>query len=98
MYQFIAIVTLPDVLEDDFNNLMPEQRLYIDELMHNGVVTGYSLSLDRSMLWVTLATSSKKKAQKALDGFPIREYIQYELVELMFHNSASFMFPALSLN
>lgn len=98
MAQFMAQITLPEYMEDEFMALIPEQRAYVDQLMNEGIITGYSLSMDRSMLWVTFNSKNEKAVTKILSSFPIADYIQYEVVELAFHNSATLYFPTLSLN
>lgn len=91
-------ITLPEYLDEDFIALIPEQRSHIDSLLSKGVVTTYSLSLDRTKLWVTLNAKNSKNVEEILRSFPIADYISYEITELLFHNSASFFFPTMSLN
>lgn len=98
MLQYMININLPEILEEDFIALIPEQRAHIDTLMSEGIVTSYSLSLDRSQLWVTMVGDSEKRVEKVLRSFPIADYIGYEIIQLAFHNSASVFFPSLSLN
>jgi muconolactone delta-isomerase len=91
-------ITLPEYLDEDFIALIPEQRNHIDLLMSKAVVTSYSLSVDRSKLWVTMNAKNGKNVEEILHSFPIADYITYEITELFFHNSSSFLFPTMSLN
>jgi hypothetical protein len=98
MPQYIVNITLPEYLDEDFVALIPEQRLQVDILMNKGIISSYSLSADRSKLWVTLNAKNERDVERILRGFPIADYISYEIVELAFHNSASVFFPTMSLN
>jgi hypothetical protein len=47
MNQFMADITLPVQFDQEFVSLIPRQQAHINDLMDQGTVTGYSLSLDR---------------------------------------------------
>ena len=98
MSQFMAQITLPEFLDEDFMALIPEHRAYVDQLMNDGIITSYSLALDRSTVWITFNSKSEKAVVKIINSFPISDFIQYDILELAFHNSATVFFPSLSLN
>jgi muconolactone delta-isomerase len=97
MEQFLVEIFLPDFTEEFFE-LVPAQRDYIDKCMSQGSVRSYSLSSDRSKLWVIFTTSSEAEMTKILKRFPIIKWINYKAYPLMFHNSMELMLPAMSLN
>ncbi|MFN0049284.1 MAG: hypothetical protein ACKVOU_09190 [Cytophagales bacterium] len=94
----MAQITLPAFLEEDFLALIPEHRVYIDQLMNDGIITSYSLALDRSTVWITFNSKSEKAVNKIINSFPISHFIEFDVLELAFHNSATVFFPSLSLN
>ena len=98
MGQYLVQITLPEYLDEEFLALIPEQRAYADTLMGQGIIASYSLAMDRSTLWVVFNSTNEKNVVSAIDNFPIADYIDYEVVELAFHNSSSVVFPNLSLN
>lgn len=98
MSQFMAQITLPEFLDEDFMALIPEHRAYVDQLMSDGVITSYSLALDRSTVWITFNSKSEKAVIKVIHSFPISDFIEFDILELAFHNSATVFFPTLSLN
>lgn len=98
MAQYIAQISLPSFFNEEFVSLIPEQRAYVDSLMLEGVISGYSLSLDRTLLWVTFTAKSESEVRKTIRTFPIIDFIEYNIIELAFHNQANFIIPALSLN
>jgi len=98
MSQFMAQITLPDFLDENFMALIPEHRTHVDQLMNDGIITSYSLALDRSTVWITFNSKNEKAVTKIIHSFPISDYIEFDILELAFHNSATVFFPSLSLN
>jgi len=98
MSQFMAQVTLPQFLDEDFLSLIPEHRAYVDQLMNDGIITSYSLAKDKSTVWITFNSKNEKAVTKIIHSFPISFYIEFDIIELAFHNSATVFFPSLSLN
>lgn len=98
MYQFMVEITLPSYLSQDFIDLIPSQRAFIDEMLKRGTITGYSLAADRSKLWVTFIAKSSLEVERVISKFPIFSYIEYKVLELAFHESAAYNVPAISLN
>lgn len=98
MSQYMAQITLPDSLDENFMALIPEHRAYVDQLMNDGIITSYSLALDRSTVWITFNSKNERAVTKIISSFPIADFIEYDILELAFHNSANVIFPSLSLN
>ena len=98
MNQFMVEVTLPESLTQEFMMLIPSQREYIDDMFNRGVISGYTLAMDRSKLWVTFVAKNVREVREVMDSFPIADYIEYLVHELAFNNSASAIIPEISLN
>ncbi len=98
MNQFMAIITMPDFKDGDFLALIPEQRKCVDRLMEQGLITSYTLSEDRTKLWVTLNAESIDAAREAIDEFPLRRFMALVITGLTFHQTARAGMPALSMN
>lgn len=94
----MANIILPEVINEQFMSLIPDHRSYVDTLMSRGIIHSYSLSADRSKIWISFSCQNEKEVAKYINRFPIAEYLEYEITELMFHNSADMVFPAISLN
>lgn len=89
---------LPGFMDKDFIELIPKQREMVNRLFDKGTITGYSLTADRSKLWVSVSAQSITEAEKIVRDFPIIEYITYHVHELMLHESAMVLIPSISLN
>lgn len=88
---------LPEVMTEEFMALIPQQRYLINQMLAEGTIKSYSLSLDRSRLWVILSAASELEAMEIVTTFPLNDFMTPNLSELMFHNSAD-MLMQFSLN
>lgn len=86
MNQYLIDISLPDEITEEFIALIPRQRAHIDVLMVKGIVTSYSLAIDRSKLWVTLMGNSEHDALETLKTFPLYKFFRTAIYPLAFHN------------
>lgn len=98
MNTYMINIELPDELTNEFIMLIPKQRTHINELMDKGTILQYSLSNDRSHLWVIILAKSERKAMDILSTFPLINFMLPEIHELAFHNSISNELPKLIMN
>lgn len=98
MNQYIIDIDLPHAPTEEFIRLIPGQRAQVNELMGEGKIASYSLSMDRSRLWVIVNAESSEAARSIIASFPIIAFITFRIHELMFHNSVGFLRPQFSLN
>lgn len=98
MNEFMVEVKLPGALTQEFILLIPSQREFIDDMFNRGVISNYTLAMDRSKLWVTFAVQTAKEVKLIMDDFPIADYIEYNIHQLAFNNSATAVMPEISLN
>lgn len=88
---------LPEELTEEFLELIPDQRILIDQLMAQGIIRSYSLSMDRSVLWVVMEATSEFEVMEIIAGMPLCDYMQPYVSELLFHNSTE-VYHQFSLN
>ena len=98
MKQFMADITLPEVITQDFISLIPLHRLQVGILLKSGRLTNYGLSLDRSKLWAIFIGNSEEEVHNIINIFPLRKYMDVRLYELAFHEHPQLQFPIQSLN
>jgi len=98
MTQFMIDISLPAEPNAEFFALIPLQRAHVDKLMERGVLLAYSLSLDRSRLWMILNASDEAEAEELLSKFPMKRYFEATIHPLMFHNSSHTIPLKVSLN
>jgi len=98
MAQFMIDITLPLDPNAEFFALIPLQRAHVDKLMERGILLAYSLSFDRSRLWMILNAANETEAEELLSKFPMRRYFEPTIHPLMFHNSSHTIPLKVSLN
>jgi hypothetical protein len=90
---FMVQIELPDEPGLEFFRLIPEQRDAINKMMEEGVVLSYSLSHERTMLWVVMAAESEFDVLDRLGDFPMIKFMKPTVTELLFHNTATLIMP-----
>jgi hypothetical protein len=85
MSYFMIEISLPETLTPDFMELIPLQRRFIDKMMKKGVIMSYSLSFDRSRLWIIVLSNSINEVKNLVGSFPIFCFIKFRINNLLFH-------------
>ena len=96
--QYMVELQLPRVMTSEFTDLIPAQRARVNEMIHNGDIRAYSLSLDRSKLWVIMIAKDELHVSDLLSTFPVIDFCKYAVSELLFHDMATHELPRMSLN
>ncbi|MCC6551064.1 MAG: hypothetical protein IT279_13450 [Ignavibacteriaceae bacterium] len=91
-------IDLPENITEEFMTLIPQQREQVNRLMLEGKINSYTLSMDRTKLWIILSAKSDNDVFRLLATFPMRRFMDAKIVELAFHNTISTAFPQISLN
>lgn len=98
MKQYMVDIDLPKEVSEEFISLIPTQREQVNKLMAEGKINSYTLSMDRSRLWIILTAKTDSDVFKLLATFPLRRYMDAKIYELAFHNTITAQFPQISLN
>ncbi len=85
---FMVEFELPETFTEEFMALIPRQRYVVNTMLAEGRLKSYSLSMDRSKLWVVLLAQSEFEVLEAIALMPLSDYMSPNISELMFHNSA----------
>lgn len=97
MKEFMIVCRINQT-DENFINKIPFQRFLINNLMAKGDVISYTLSGDRSLLWMVVKATSKQKALSLFNSLPLSPYMDVELHDLLFNNSVFLNEPVFSLN
>ena len=98
MNQYLVEFDLPDSFTEQFISLIPEQRAQVNKLMRSGKLSNYALSLDRKKLWAFFRGENEQDIVSIINTFPLINYMQPTIHELMFHENVFLQFPVMSLN
>jgi len=92
-------INLPSDIDANFVALIPDQHQQMNDLMEEEVIKSYTLSLDRSKLWIVINAKSKSTVVGIVNDFPLARYIKATIYELALHNTTAYTkFPGISLN
>lgn len=95
---YMLSISLPSHPPKEFVLLIPAQRAHVNKLMGKGIITSYSLSYDRSQLWVTVRSHSEEEVVELVAKFPLIRWMEVEIQQLMFRNASEAALPPVSLN
>jgi muconolactone delta-isomerase len=98
MNQYMVEMELPPTLDERFMSLIPSHRAKVNELMNSGRITSYTVALDRSKVWMTVTARGETEVVELLTKLPLTVYMEYEINELMFHQSVQLVMPSVSMN
>jgi len=98
MKTFMVEVKLPYEPTQEFFSLIPAQRAMVIDLLTKRKFLSYTLAADRSKVWIVMVAPTELEARTLLEQQPMDRYFSYTFTQLMFHDMAGAMFPAVSLN
>ncbi len=87
MKKFLCTFYLQADLSNEFWELIPRHRNYINNLMREEVIITYAVNGNRSKGWVVINAASEMEAAELIDRFPIRRFFHYEMDELFIFDS-----------
>ena len=98
MNQYMVSIHLPDVIDSAFMAAVEKQRDMMNDLLGLGVFISYAVSEDSMEAWIIVRADSKEETGIIIDSLPIREFISYDIDELLFSATTAFEVPVSSLN
>ena len=91
-------LSFPAYFSESFMKLIPKQRKMIVELLNDGTLASFSLSNDRKKAWMVVRENDMEKVHDLLERFPMYEYFDYSISELVLHDIQFLGMPQLILN
>lgn len=98
MSQFMVEFELPSPFPESFIAKIPYQRIAINQMLEDGKISSYALSMDRNKLWCVVNGNDEFEVMDIIAEFPLIDYMKPTITELMFNNSVVLKVPAFSLN
>ena len=86
---FMVEFELPEEFTEEFMALIPKQRYVINQMLAEGTIQNYSLSLDRQRLWAVMVSDSEFTLMEEITRLPLIDFMTPHVSQLMFHNSAA---------
>lgn len=91
-------VTIHFEMSDEFMELVPPHRTYINFLINKGIIDHYAVSMETQRSWITLNAADKKEVEKLLKKSPLFKFWTYEIDELFVLDGQHYRFPEVNPN
>ena len=98
MKTYMVNIQLPSECTVEFISLIPQQRFAVSRLIEKNIILNYSLSADKSILWVAFNATDEEHVRKIIKRFPLVKFMKVKIDELAFVESKAKRFPELVLN
>jgi len=97
-YHYMVDFAMPDVLNEEFMNLVPFQRSAVNKLFMEGKLLNYALSLENSRLWAVFSANSELEVMDMISDLPLTPFMKVEISLLTFYNTMYPKMPEFSKN
>ena len=91
-------VTVQFEMSDEFMELVPPHRTYINYLINKDIVDQYAVSMETQRAWITLNAENKEEVEKVLKKSPLYKFWTCEIDELFVIDGQHFRLPAVQPN
>jgi muconolactone delta-isomerase len=91
-------VTIHFEMNEELMSLVPQHREYINELIENGTIDHYVVTMESQKAWITFSAEDKQQVEELLSKSPIFKFWTYEIEELFVVDGQHYRLPAVQLN
>jgi hypothetical protein len=91
-------VTIHFEISDEFKDLIPAHRTYINYLINKGIIDHYAVSVETRRAWITVNGEDKKEIIRILAKSPLHKFWTYEVDELYALDGQHYRLPAVQPN
>lgn len=96
---YMIELALPNPITAEFMELIPKNLEVTNQLLSEGKIQYYTVSLERSKVWMVVQAETEFEAQSILAELPLSLYMTPTFFPTTFHqNTNNISFPAISLN
>ena len=91
-------VTIQFEMSDEFMDLVPAHRTYINYLINKGTIDHYAVSMETQRSWITLNAENKEEVKKLLKKSPLFKFWTFEIDELFVLDGQHYRLPEVNPN
>jgi muconolactone delta-isomerase len=91
-------VTVKFDMSEEFMELVPAHRTYINFLINKDVIDQYAVSMETQRIWITLNAENKEEIEKVLAKSPLFKFWTFEIDELFVLDGQHYRLPAVQPN
>lgn len=85
-------------MDEEFMQLVPPHRTYINYLINKGIIDSYAVSLESYTCWIIFNATDKAEVDSYLAKSPLYKYWSYEIEELFVFDAQHLRLPAVQYN
>lgn len=98
MHKYMVTISLPSFPSAEYMALIPKQRAMIVELLASGKLSSFSLDKNREKCWMVASCKDADALQTLLRRFPMHKFFEYDICELILHDTEFMGLPKMVLN
>ena len=91
-------VTIQFEMKDDFTELIPPHRTYVNYLINKDIIDQYIVSMETYHVWITLNANDKSEVEQLLKKSPLYKFWSYHIDELFVWDGQHYRLPAVQPN
>jgi hypothetical protein len=91
-------VTIEFEMDEEFLDLVPAHRTYINYLINKGIIDHYAVSMETHRSWITLNATSKDEVESLLEKSPLFKFWSVEIDELFVVDGQHYRLPIVQPN
>jgi hypothetical protein len=91
-------VTIQFEMSDEFMQLVPPHRVYINSLINKSIIEHYAVSMEVQKVWITMNAKNKKEIEKLLQKSPLYKFWELEINELFVLDGQQYRLPEVNPN
>ncbi len=95
---YMVHLSLPEHFNSEMWDVIPAQRVMVNDLMERRLILSYSLDMDRRNLWIFMEAADVIEVNNLIKKFPIIKFVKIRIHELAFYDAAPVGLPELILN
>lgn len=91
-------VTIHFTTDERFMDYVPKHRAYIKDLIDEGIIDYYAVSMETKRTWMIINAIGKVEVENYLANSPLFPYWTFEIDELFVYDGQTYRLPAVQLN
>jgi hypothetical protein len=91
-------VTIKFEMTDEFMELVPPHRTYVNYLINKDIIDQYAVSMQSERIWITLTAENREEVEKVLKKSPMFKFWTFEIDELFVLDGQHYRLPAVQPN
>ena len=91
-------VTIEFEMRDNFVDLIPPHRTYINYLINKEIIDQYVVSMETHQVWITINADSAEKVEELLRKSPLCPFWTWRITELFVWDGQHYRLPAVQPN